>query len=130
MDSAFVVAIGFVASLAGVTVLSNVPLHEPAPVAVLAVLAFGSAFLGGYDAAVVVGGLCWLFADGFLVNRFGQLSWHGSADALRLAVFLGAAVLGATAGLAFRSRVRNAQGDAGGPQGPRQEPWSRGVGRR
>ncbi len=35
-------------------------------------------------AVAAVAALGWLVVNGFLVNRMGELSWHGSADLLRL----------------------------------------------
>jgi hypothetical protein len=43
-----------------------------------------------------------LLADGFLVNRLGQLSWHGTADAYRLSVVTGSAGLGLLLGALHR----------------------------
>lgn len=50
-------------------------------------------------AAVVV--LAWLVVNGFLVDRLGELSWHGSADLVRVAVLAAAA----GAGLAIGKRT-------------------------
>jgi hypothetical protein len=43
-----------------------------------------------------------LVADGFLVNRLGELSWHGAADAYRLCVAAGSAGLGLLLGALHR----------------------------
>ena len=43
--------------------------------------------------AVVVG-LAWLVGNGFLVDRAGELSWHGWADFYRLLVLLAAGAAG------------------------------------
>jgi hypothetical protein len=42
-------------------------------------------------------GLGWLVVNGFLINRLGELSWHGSVDVLRLMLL----VVAGTAGLAL-----------------------------
>jgi hypothetical protein len=49
--------------------------------------------------------IAWLLADGFLENRLGELSWHGTADVALLTLL----VLGGAAGIAFgvsRSHIR------------------------
>lgn len=46
--------------------------------------------------------LGWLIANGFLVDRLGELSWHGSADVWRMIILVFAAVLGLAAGEAYR----------------------------
>jgi hypothetical protein len=43
-----------------------------------------------------------LVVDGFLVNRLGELSWHGTADAYRLCVGAGSAGLGLLLGTLHR----------------------------
>jgi hypothetical protein len=50
-----------------------------------------------WRAALTVAGVAFLFVDGFLENRFGELSWH-PGDGDRLAVLLAAAAVGAAAG--------------------------------
>jgi hypothetical protein len=67
--------------------------------AVMAVAVGGFAALSGdrlASFAVVL--LAWLVVNGFLVDRYGQLSWHGSADLARLLVLAGSAFLGLVAG--------------------------------
>jgi hypothetical protein len=48
------------------------------------------------SAAVVI--LAWLVANGFLVDQYGQLEWHGPADLVRLLLLSGAAAGGLLAG--------------------------------
>lgn len=78
------------------------------PALMLAVLAIG-AFAVGCAAepvgSVLIGLLFWLFYDGFVVNRSGVLAWDGRTDALRLAVLVGAGLLGSLLGLLVR-RIR------------------------
>jgi hypothetical protein len=52
--------------------------------------------------AVVV--LAWLVVNGFLVDRYGQLSWHGAVDLGRLLVIAACAGLGLLLG---RSRIHS-----------------------
>ncbi|GAA0709021.1 hypothetical protein Drose_21560 [Dactylosporangium roseum] len=74
---------------------ATAPSEVTARVAVLALwtLAVG-AFGGDLVAAVATGAIAWTVLNGFLVNRLGVLTWHGTADAVRLGVLLGAAGAG------------------------------------
>lgn len=55
-------------------------------------------------AAIAAAGLLdFLIFEGFLVNRLGYLSWHGTVDAWRLAAFAAAAGAGLVAGVAYRA---------------------------
>ena len=47
--------------------------------------------------ALMVGAVAWLVANGFVVHDYGTLAWTGYADALRLSVFLTAAMCAAQA---------------------------------
>ncbi|GIH20503.1 hypothetical protein Raf01_86750 [Rugosimonospora africana] len=42
--------------------------------------------------------LGWLVVNGFLVDRFGELSWHGSSDLYRMMLLVMAGALGLAAG--------------------------------
>lgn len=44
--------------------------------------------------ALAIAGLGWLVVTGFVVHRYGDLAWSGSADLTRLGVIVGAALLG------------------------------------
>jgi MFS family permease len=46
--------------------------------------------------------LGWLIANGFLVDRLGELAWHGSSDIWRMIILVFAALLGRAAGAAYR----------------------------
>ncbi len=46
--------------------------------------------------------LGWLVVNGFLVDRFGQLAWHGSADLLQIMVLALVSALGIAVGQASR----------------------------
>jgi hypothetical protein len=68
-------------------------------VAVMAAAVGGfAAFSGDRLASVAVVLLAWLVMNGFLVDRYGQLEWHGSADLARVLVLAGSAVLGLVVG--------------------------------
>jgi MFS family permease len=62
-------------------------------VMVIAVVVFGALF-GGRLAVACAAGLAWLVVNGFLVDRFGELSWHGTADIYRALMLISAGVLG------------------------------------
>jgi hypothetical protein len=49
-------------------------------------------------AVACTGTLAWLLVNGFLVDRFGELSWHGRADAYRTLMIVVTAALGLVAG--------------------------------
>lgn len=55
---------------------------------------------------VAVSGLAALVVDGFVVNRLGELSWHGAADVDRLLVVAGSAGVGLLLGTLHRWRRR------------------------
>jgi hypothetical protein len=56
-------------------------------------------------AAAGVALIAWMFDNGFVAGRHADLSWHGAADARRLAILLAAAVAAAVLG----SRIRRGQ---------------------
>jgi K+-sensing histidine kinase KdpD len=60
---------------------------------VIAVVVFGALF-GGRLAVACAAGLAWLVVNGFLVDRFGELSWHGPADVYRAVMLAVAGLLG------------------------------------
>src|SRR5262245_14347781 len=53
-------------------------------------------------AVAAVAALSWLVVNGFLVNRMGDLSWHGSPDLLRLMLLILAGGLGLGLGEGIR----------------------------
>ena len=87
---------GAVAVVVAGFVAATVPArHSDARLLVVAVTVGLFALLtGDARAAGAVVALGWLVDNGFLVDRFGQLAWHGNADLLRLAVLVTVAGLG------------------------------------
>lgn len=66
----------------GAAVLAALLAHTPGPrlgLLVAAVLIF-TAMAGDGRAAIGVGAMAWAVGNGFLVNRLGQLTWHGRLD--------------------------------------------------
>jgi len=82
---ALTLALGFAITMAAAAVLTAVRTH----VALGLALAWWST-VGG---AVLSAGLGWLMLNGFVVNQYGALAWHGNSDAINLAVLVGVAVL-------------------------------------
>jgi MFS family permease len=62
-------------------------------VMVIAVVVFG-ALCGDRLAVACAAGLAWLVVNGFLVDRFGELSWHGPADIYRAVMLTLAGLFG------------------------------------
>src|SRR5512144_2976332 len=101
LDIGFGVAAGWVTVVVGCFVASW--LYPPGAGADrLLVLAV---FIGAFAAvvrdalaALVTAGLAWPFYLGFLVDRYGELRWHGGVDLLRLAVLVVASLIGAALG--------------------------------
>ena len=71
-------------------------------VAVAAAVGLFAAWTDDGLAAAFIVGLAWLVVNGFLVDRYGQLSWHGWADLLRLLVLVAAAGVGIVLGRSRR----------------------------
>ncbi len=90
------VGLGTVAVLVTVFVGALVPVHLAGVTWALlaAVVAGFAAWAADVAAAVLVAALTFLVANGFLVNRQGELSWHGAADLHRGALLLTAAAVG------------------------------------
>jgi len=86
IGSVVVIAAGFVASA-----FPQADAMVRYGVLVLAVLGFTAATVV-WTAPLVTAFIGFLVFGGFLVNQFGELSWHGSADLIRL-IALGAAVI-------------------------------------
>jgi hypothetical protein len=68
---------------------------------IVAVAGFATA-VDDWRAAASTAAIAFLVVNGFLVDRYGQLAWHGSADVLRVLALLGAAVLGTSVGRGCR----------------------------
>lgn len=64
--------------------------------------------------SLVVGPVFWLFLDGFVVNRRGDLDWDGHLDAIRLGALVGAGLLGSLLAVVARRATEET-----GPDGER-----------
>jgi hypothetical protein len=84
---------------------------------VLALAVAGFAAISGDRAASIgVGLIAFLIGDGFLEDRMGVLSWHGTSDLWRLMVVVLAVLVGLVVGAAYRrlaGRPAAAAGEAG-----------------
>lgn len=100
-DTEFAIAAGFAAAVAG-SALAAWRFPPDAPGARLIVLAVavaaGTALTRSARACLPAAVIAWLFCDGFLIDHYGELRWHGWGDAVRLAVLAGAAYGGVVAG--------------------------------
>jgi hypothetical protein len=83
--------------------VASIPASSALRFGVVAVAVGGFAALALDGAAVAwTGALAWLLVNGFLVDRFGELSWHGRADLYRALVLVAAAAVGLAAGHVVR----------------------------
>jgi hydrogenase/urease accessory protein HupE len=93
----FLVAAGSL-TVVGATIAAALALPAPATVPRVAAVALAvGAFAAGtpnLGASLLTGVLGFLFATGFLVNRFGELTWHGQRSAVHLSLVLGAVAVG------------------------------------
>lgn len=112
----FGVAAGFVTVVVGC--LAATCLYAPGAdtgrLLVLTVVIAGfAAMIQDALAALVTAGLAWPFYLGFLVDRYGELRWHGSVDLLRLAALVAASLLGTALGwITHGASVRPRSGSA------------------
>ncbi|WP_157546810.1 hypothetical protein [Hamadaea tsunoensis] len=84
-------------------------------VLVAAVLGF-AALCRRWSVAIAVAGIGFLVFDGFLVNQLGVLSWHGWADAGRIAALGAALIFGRLAGDIGSAPRASAPQKAGNPR--------------
>jgi MFS family permease len=99
------VGIGSLAVIAAGFVAAAVPQADATfryGVLVGTIMAF-AAVADVWAASVAVGVIGFLVFDGFLVNRLGELSWHGSADLSRLLALAAAVAFGRLVGEIYRS---------------------------
>jgi hypothetical protein len=95
---------GAVALVAAALVAAALPASQPGwRFALIALVVGGFAALTLDQRALAgVALLAWLIDNGFLEDRLGELSWHGSPDIWRMIVLVFAAALGLAAGEAGR----------------------------
>ncbi len=100
-------AAGLTTVVAAAVVASFVPaghvlVRSVVPMVAVAALA---AVVDDWRATASAAAFGFLVVNGFLTDRYGQLAWHGGADALRLLAMLGAACVGTWAGRGWRARL-------------------------
>lgn len=96
VPSGIVVSIGAAAVTAAAFAASAITETEPVlryAVLAVTVLVF-SVVTGRWGASACVAAIGYLVFEGFLVNRFGELTWSGPADAARITALITAVVLG------------------------------------
>jgi hypothetical protein len=99
------IGIGAVAAVVSTMVASTIPPTAAGwrlGAVVVTVGAFAALFPDRW-AVAWTGGLAWLLVNGFLVDRFGELSWHGRSDAYRSLAFASAGAAGLAIGHGMRS---------------------------
>ena|SRR5215831_3846607 len=100
------------AAVTAVVALAGGTRHPAAALAAYGLLAAVVAASTRPAAAAGVALIAWMFDNGFIVGRHADLSWHGAADARRLAILLAVAAAAAMLG----SHIRRAS------QGPLPAP--------
>ena len=98
-------------------VASALPVDHPygRTAVMAAAVLVASAGTGNLGAAAAATALAALTTNGFLINRLGELSWHGMPDVYRTAILAAAAAVGfAVAALARADRTGTVPGDAAG----------------
>lgn len=102
------IALGTVAMIAAVAVAAQLPAIPARLVIVSLTLVVFTALVDDPRAGALVAVLGSLFFDGFLVNRFGDLTWGGTTSVWQLAVFATAVGLGLGWRWLRRARARAA----------------------
>jgi len=90
------------AAVTAVVALAGGTRHPAAALAAYGLLAAVVAAATRPAAAAGVALTAWMFDNGFIVGRHADLSWHGAADARRLAILLAAAAAAAMLGAHIR----------------------------
>jgi len=90
------------AAVTAVVALAGGTRHPAAALAAYGLLAAVVAASTRPAAAAGVALIAWMFANGFIVGRHADLSWHGAADGRRLAILLAAAAAAAMLGSHIR----------------------------
>jgi hypothetical protein len=91
-------AAGFATAAIGCLLASLAsPPDEPAPrlLALALIIAAFAATVRNLTAALLTAGIAWSMYLGFLVDRAGELQWHGGVDLVRLGTLVLAALVGA-----------------------------------
>jgi hypothetical protein len=90
------VPVGSVVVVATVFACAGIPLRDSGlRYGLLAAVSCGFALaVGAWVPALLVAGIGFLLADGFLVGSFGELAWHGQADLWRAGTLVVAAAAG------------------------------------
>ena len=100
------VGIGAALIVAGALVAAGIPAaHQAWRLELVAVaVAVAAAMTIDHLAMAAVVPLAWLVSDGFLEDRSGELTWHGSTDMYLIMLLVVAAAIGLAAG-EFRGQI-------------------------
>lgn len=104
MPTGVAVGLGTIAMVAAGMAATLVPVNQPGwrfAVVATAVAVFAATTLD-HVALAVVALIGFLISNGFLEDRFGDLSWHGSADLWRLLLLVSAGAVGLAVGEGYR----------------------------
>ncbi len=106
--SGITIAGGAAACVVVALVVSLIPLsHSGIRESIFAVALAGyAAYCLDVVAVAATVPLFWLVQDGFLIDRYGVLSWHGPADLLRVCLLVVAAAAGLAAGASYGREAR------------------------
>lgn len=101
----FALPLGFAALLVAAAALTGQAEHSrPERVLIMVSITAGAAAAAPLRDAVPLAVLGWLFTNGFIVHQYGELGWQATAEPTRVAMFAGAAFLGALCGHLLRVR--------------------------
>jgi hypothetical protein len=99
------VAVGAVALVAAAVAATSARTPGPRLGLLVLTVAVFAALTGNVRAASAVAALAWPIGNGFLVNRFGELSWHGRLDGWFVIGLLSAVSVGILAARRRRPRA-------------------------
>lgn len=101
-------ALAFAVGLVGTVLLAatGVTRHADADLVAYVALAAGLGLGARWWAAPAGALILWLFYDGFLIGRHGDLAWHGAMDGWRLGVIAAGAIGGLLVGRVSRFTAR------------------------
>lgn len=88
------IGVALTGGMALVDIARAVHLCPAAQLVLLAALTAACCLRQGWVSSLAVASTSWLVATGFVVNAYGQLTWTGAADAVRLSIFVLAAAVG------------------------------------
>jgi K+-sensing histidine kinase KdpD len=98
--------LGLVIYLGLAAIVAAASLHPRIGFVAYAVAVAALAWWAAPGVALSLAAMAFLFVDGFVLNSAGNLSWHGSEDALRLGTLLVIALFVSNSSQDHRERLR------------------------